>query len=635
MQISTPIRQPWAVPQAATWPVRPQLRFASLKQAVPPQPFGVRQIGNQLQFQVWAPRASRVELMFLTPRTSPNQSLTDRIHFAMPMDASPDGLGFVTRLKADFLRKRHPRLLYMYRLTYPDGSQSKLLPDPRSRYQPEDVHGPSEVIDPNAYRWQTSSLRQVPERREVNIYELHIGTLTQKGTFAAAIQKLDEIKALGINTIQVMPVKEFAGKWNWGYDMVDFFATENAYGHPDDFKRFIDEAHKRGLAVVLDVVYNHVGPEGNYLESFDDQFLSPSSTPWGKQFNWFSNPQAKAFVLDNLTMWMKEYRVDGFRFDMTNYIPDDVLRAFGNHVYGMDSDAIMIAEDGRNSNHVTLPLEHGGLGNWGKWNFSYHHSVKSIALGRSHMNAPTDAHSLAHLLRNGFPPGDIPMNSLFDGVNFYESHDEVGNHDGFRASTKTSRDRSAMLSVLKFLVPGIPMTWMGEEYGEKNPFYFFVNYSDPACVAGVQAGRRSSGQPDCTNVKNFLDSKLSWQKDEGLWRLNQALITLRKTVPALWEGDRQQMRIDDRYLGSGVLVIHRRGVEHSEDEALIVMNLSDHAYQKNYALEFPQGTWREVLNSQDQAFGGHANTNGNRFLTGLQEIELAPWSVAVFRKKAV
>lgn len=606
-------------------PSIPAVRFSGADRAA--WPYGASVKAGAARFRLWAPDAAKVELVRIRLRKNLKESLEERIMDIRPMQKR-DGDYTASMPASD-------KLLYMFRLTYPDGRKSRLLPDPRSRYQPEDVHGPSQVIPKDNYRWRIEKFDAPTDRRKLNIYEMHVGTFSKQGTFESAIAKLDEIKNAGFNTVEVMPVKEFPGKRNWGYDMVGFFAVENAYGKPEDFKRFVDEAHKRGLAVVLDVVYNHIGPEGNYFRQFDRNLVSDHVTPWGDQFN-FGHPQIERFIKDNLSLWLREYRVDGFRFDMTNHVPDDVLRMMNRHVQNVAPDAILIAEDGRSENHITLPLAHGGLGYWGKWNFDYHHLAKSNALGTPHMDNATDTASFANVLGHGFKPHNPPMNNLFDAVDYLESHDEIGNHDGNRAIVKAGAGgerRAKLHSILKLLVPGIPMTFMGEEYGERNPFYFFTDHSDPVLNRNMRKDRKDIPQPDCTRAKTFTASKLSWRKEAGFAELYAAANRLRAETPALWQGGRQEMDIHRQYLASNVLAIHRRGRENPESEVFIVANLSDYDYPAGqYAVQFPPGRWEEVLNTDDRRFGGGGGTNAARPLRNKAGIALPGWQISIFRK---
>ena len=225
------------------------------------------------------------------------------------------------------------------------------------------------------------------------------------------------------------------------------------------------------------------------------------------------------------------------------------------------------------------------------------------------------------------------MNTLHDGVIYLDSHDEVGNHDGKRTIEKAPRKRAMMGSVLKFLVPGQPMMFMGEEYGEKSPFYFIANYSDPACIQGVREGRKNSPQPDCLDESTFQASKLSWKKDPGIESMNRDAIRLRQSIPALWQGDQREMTLDERYLGSGVINLHRRGREDKDSEVLIVMNTSSYDYRQQYNFRFPPGEWEEIFSTEDIAYGNSGMTNQGKSFSGEAPITLMGSSISVFQKK--
>ncbi len=615
--------------------------------AVPKGPdgpaYGTLVNGQKVTFSLWAPRAKAVDLVILRSLTPEEPkdiaNLEKRIIDTVPMEAQAEPGSFAVSRK-----KTPPGSLYMYRLHLPDGTTTQLLPDPRSRFQPEDVHGPSQVVAPDGYAWASSRKRMHVDPRKLIPYRLHVGTFTPGGRFSDVIDRLDYIqKELGYNAIELMPVQEFAGRWNWGYDMVSLFAPENAYGRPEDLKKLVDAAHQRGMTVVLDVVYNHLGPEGNYLKSFDPHYTSAPG-PWGDRFHW-KNPKAMSVVTDNLRQWVDEFRIDMFRFDMANMFgshdseTNEVLGTIGQFMRKMEEKSgrpiHRFAEDPRPFPALTRPVEQGGLGFTAQYSFPFHHRLKSVITGQSHMGSSTEPGDLSWVLENG---DDFPhqRESLHRSVHFFESHDEIGNHDGRRAIHKTSRDRYLLGSLLKYALPGVPRNFMGEEYGEKNPFYFFVDFSDTVCVNGVKSGRKSAPQPDCIENKegNFQQSKLSWDKDPGILAATRDMIRLRKTIPSLWQGDQRQMTIDRSYLGSRVLAVHRRGVENPQDESLIIMNFSNFGYSKQeYGLRMPPGQWREVFNSADQAYQGPGPTNHGAVLTPeSSKINLPAWSMAVFTK---
>ncbi len=617
--------------------------------------YGPQVVGNKTRFRAWAPVATKVELLRFSPEK------TDAAGNAKPLDQrlesitemEPDGQG---NFYAQF-DKNLTGSLYMYRLTRKDFSQSRWLPDMFSRFQPEDVHGPSEVIKitPN----KPSRFDLTPfDKRKASVYHLHIGTFTPEGTFESTIQKLDYLKEKGYTHVKLMPVDEFSGKWNWGYDGVYKQAVENAYGTPAQFKKLVDECKKRDLRVIADVVYNHMGPEGNYLKEYDPGLLH-SGGPWGDTFNW-DHPVAMNYVLRSLEILAQDYGVNGFRFDMASRIPDQAIRTITSHLKKLNPALMLIAEDERTSNHVTMPVEHGGLGLWGKHNFAWHHRIKGLATGHSHMDSPFDLKSVSWILEEGFPGPANQANSLHDLVNFFESHDEIGNHDGQRTSTKISRDKFLMASAIKYAVPGIVWNFQGEESYAQTPFYFFVNHSDKAVIDGTREGRKYSPQPDCMAPSNFTQSKLQWEKlDAGAMKATAALNKLRQTIPALWQGDHQEMQIDRRYLSSGVLVIRRSGKENPEDKAVIVLNTSDYHYKDNYQIQFSQiqpeaaldgtvtrrafngqnpkdwqGEWEEVYNQQAAEFGGNGWTNAGKRIQDQTALTLPGNSLMIFRKKA-
>lgn len=616
--------------------------------------YGIQVVGNKTRVKTWAPSSNKVELLRLKPpgKGPDGQplSLEGRIESALEMEPDAQGNFFAE------LPENAAGSLYMFRLHKKDGSVSRPLPDIFSRYQPQDVHGPSQVIKLSPFK--PTRLDMTPfDKRQAAVYHLHVGTFTPEGTFDGLVKKLDYIKERGYNHVKIMPVDEFSGQWNWGYDGVFKQAIENAYGTPEQFKKVVEECKKRDLRVIVDVVFNHIGPEGNYLREYDPKLLN-SGGEWGDTFNW-ENPVAVNYVLRSLELMVQEYGVNGFRFDMSSRIPDNVMRMITTHLYKLNPNLLVAAEDDRNSNHVTLPVEHGGLGLAGKHNFAWHHRIKGLATGHSHMDAPHDLFNVSWILEEGFPGPNNPMNSLHDSVNFFESHDEIGNHDGQRTSTKIPRDRFLMASALKYAVPGIVWNFQGEESYAQTPFYFFVNHSDPQVIGGTRQGRRYSPQPDCMRPENFTDSKIKWDKlDAGASKATQELNRLRQSVPALWQGDQQQMQVDRQYLSSGVLVIRRSGKENPEDKVVIVINNSNYHYKDNYGMNLSdiseskaqdggvirraftgqnpkdwQGEWEEIFNQQDIQYGGTGWTNTGKSFKGQDNITLPANSVLIFRKK--
>ncbi len=600
-------------------------------------------------------------------------TLDARTEATIPM--SSDGHGSFSLERQDF----RPGTLYLYKLKGKNGSESQLLPDPRSRYQPEDVHGPSQVVDLR-FNWSSkaeATWNTAIDVRKLMTYRLHIGTFTPEGTIKAAMDQLEEIKRKGYTAIELMPVQEFAGQRNWGYDMVDYFAVEHAYGQPRELQALINKAHELGLKVMLDAVYNHIGPEGNYFSQFDAGFVNPRSTPWGDGFNYGeysrdyhpdlaqrntpdeSRP-ALNFVLDNARSWVTDFHVDGFRFDQTEHIPREALQALSQSLYDLrptphqrinanapDRPLIYLsAEDGREQNDITSP---SGLKMKSKWNFNFYHMLRSLLTGTAHMGPSVGIQEFAGFLWNGFRWGDGHENTLWNGVLFPESHDEAGNHDGSRMQKllANSPGKQRISAVLPYIIPGIPLNFMGHEEGEQSPFYFFVDYGDANAIRNLVAGRWNSPQPGfATDESTFQACKLSHRSDKGLQALSERVLALRKSVPALWQGERyangqQIYDVQSKYLGSNVIAIHRKGfVEPEEginkvDEVFMVLNDSNYDYMNNFQLTFPPGQWKEILNTEDRRFSTRkiSTNEGRTFSGGEAPITLPANSILIFQKQ--
>ncbi len=420
------------------------------------------------------------------------------------------------------------------------------IPDPASRYQPEGVHGYSEIISPNNDFLPSSRIKT----NDLIIYELHVGTFTKEGTFESAISKLDYLKELGVTAIEVMPVAQFPGKRDWGYDGVYLYAVQNSYGGPLSFKKFINEAHRRGLAVILDVVYNHVGPEGNYMTLLGPYFSSKYSTPWGLTFNFddSGSDEVRKFVLENVEFWIKEYNVDGFRLDAVHAIidnsPKHILEDIADVVHKYER--IVIAESDLNDPKIINPKEKCGYNNDAQWVDDFHHSIHAFLTGeRSGYYA--DFGSIDDIVKSyrdvfvydgkyskfrkkthGRPVKDLNGCKF---VVYIQNHDQVGNRgDGKRLIELVDKESYKIASALYLLSPYIPMIFMGEEYGEKNPFYYFSDFSEPKLIQGVREGRRrDNGQKtDPQSEETFNASKLSWNIDEEILSLYKNLIKVRR-----------------------------------------------------------------------------------------------------------
>jgi malto-oligosyltrehalose trehalohydrolase len=437
-----------------------------------------------------------------------------------------------------------------YRFVLPDGTR---VPDPASRYQPEDAHGPSEVVDPVSYVWADSEWHGRPWSQAV-LYELHIGTFTEEGTFRAAIDKLDHLAALGVTALQIMPVADFSGRFNWGYDGVLLYAPDSCYGRPEDLKALVDAAHNRGIMVLLDVVYNHFGPDGNYLPLYAPQtFTERHKTPWGDAINYDSDAshQVRQFVIHNALYWLEEFNLDGLRFDAVHQIKDDstehLLDEIARRVRAKDlgKPIHLVLENEKNEAFRLQRDGHGQpKGFTAQWNDDIHHVLHTAATSENHAyykDFVEDSEKLGRALAEGFafqgqrmeslgcdrgePSAHLPPTAF---VAFMQNHDQVGNRAfGDRISSITTPEAVHAIAAVYLLLPQTPMLFMGEEWGTRRPFPFFCDFPGELGQL-VREGRREefanlpefqdAGQraqiPDPGADATFFSGKLDWQERE-------------------------------------------------------------------------------------------------------------------------
>lgn len=495
-------------------------------------PFGAecREDGS-VRFRLWAPAARQVELCLTRREPALTLSLErcDRGWFELITDATGPGTQYRFRI---------------------DGAQE--VPDPASRFQPEDVHGPSEVIDPATFDWNGNNWRG---RRweEAAIYELHVGAFTPAGTFAAAGERLDYLADLGITALELMPVADFPGRRNWGYDGVFPFAPDSIYGRPEDLKTLVQNAHDRGLIVLLDVVYNHFGPEGNYLNSYAPQFFTDRhKTPWGHAIN-FDGPESRAvrdFFIHNALCWLTEYQFDGLRLDAVHAIIDQStphilteLAQFVRRSVEPDRHIHLILENDLNQARYLQRSRNCQIQGYdAQWNDDIHHTLHVLITGErdgyysDYIEHPLDQlgrclvdgfsyQGERSLFRNGQARGE-PTSSLPPSafVSFLQNHDQIGNR-AFGERIATIADPRAVRAAMAILLlaPSPPLLFMGEEFGALTPFLFFCDFEK--CLAeAVAAGRRNefarfmrfsdpaerSGIPDPNAIKTFETSRIDW-----------------------------------------------------------------------------------------------------------------------------
>jgi maltooligosyltrehalose trehalohydrolase len=451
-----------------------------------------------------------------------------------------------------------------YRFVLNDGDP---LPDPRSAYQPNGVHGVSRLVDHSQYRWEDQGWG-APSLAAAVIYELHIGTFTPDGTFDAAVERLDDLAELGITHVELMPVAEFSGNRGWGYDGVDLWAPHHAYGGPDGLKRLVNACHRRGLAVLLDVVYNHFGPSGNYLPQFGPYLTKRYATPWGDAVNFDDrgSDEVRRFFCDNAKMWLRDYHLDGLRLDAVHAIVDTsathILEQLASEVaelaQTLNRRLVLIAESDLNDPRIVNSPKAGGYGIDAQWSDDFHHALHTVLTGES-AGYYADFGSigdLAKALRQAFVydgrhsrfrgrihgrrPEGLP-GSRFLG--YLQNHDQIGNRArGDRSSSLMNEKRLHIGAALVMTAPFIPMLFQGEEWGASTPFIYFTGHDDEALGRAVSEGRKrefvafgwsADDIPDPQALESFIASKLDWEERKrephrGLLQWHRDLIQLRK-----------------------------------------------------------------------------------------------------------
>ena len=510
--------------------------------------FGARLTANGVAFRLWAPAAQRVDLVLDHPH---------------PLTRGEDGW-FSTEISGASASTR-----YRFRI---DGEID--VPDPASRFQPDDVFGPSEVIDHASYPWQASDWRGRPWHETV-LLEAHVGTFTREGTYRAMIDKLDHLTETGITALELLPVADFAGMRNWGYDGVLWYAPDSAYGRPEDLKALIDAAHLRGLMVFLDVVYNHFGPEGNYLGRYAPQFFTDAQTPWGRAID-YRVPQVRSFAIDNALYWLDEYRFDGLRLDAVHAIVEtgevsllhDLSVAVGQLATDAGRHIHLVLENDDNRVSVLDPVQDPPRGKYrAQWNDDYHHAWHVKLTGekqgyyRDYQRFPLA--DIARSLGSGFAyqgeasthrggqargeaSGGLPPTAF---VNFLQNHDQIGNRAfGDRLVTQAKPEAIEAALAITLLAPAIPMLFMGEEWGSKVPFPFFCDFKGGLAEA-VREGRRreyawayatyGDEVPDPLSERTFKSAVLDWESSNGSERLAlvRKLLAIRRSeiIPRLAE----------------------------------------------------------------------------------------------------
>ena len=547
--------------------------------------------------------------------------------------------------------------LYLFHL-----GQDRERPDPASRFQPEGVHGPSQLLDPQ-FSWDDDDWHGLP-LHDFIIYELHVGTFTAPGTFDAIAAQLDYLIELGITAIELMPVAQFPGRRNWGYDGVYPFAVQNSYGGPQGLKKLVNACHRRGLAVVLDVVYNHLGPEGNYLGEYGPYFTDRYKTPWGPALN-FDGPwsdEVRNYFIQNALDWVSEFHIDALRLDAVHAIldhsPMTFLEELGDAVdreaMRLNRQIFLIAESADNNARLVRERECGGYGLDAQWNDDLHHCLLALLTDEreGYYQDYGDFRQFTKAYREGFAYSgeyspfrrrrhgsssrEIPADRF---VVFSQNHDQVGNRRlGDRLGKVASFEDLKLAAGLVLLSPFIPLLFMGEEYGEEAPFPYFVEHSDAELIEAVRRGRRMEfaafewqGEiPDPQDETTFLAAKLrqelrAGEKHKTLLEFYRELIRFRKTLPALEHLAKENMKV----LGCDhekVLVVQRW---HGAGHALLVANL--HTDKVSVAITVDAGRWRKLIDSADEKWCGQRSALPADFDGGVNSrLTLAARSFGLF-----
>jgi maltooligosyltrehalose trehalohydrolase len=584
-------------------------------------PIGAEPVpGGGIHFRVWAPRARA--MIAVIEREDRNTSV------ALTSEAGGYFAGYSAEAK--------PGDLYRFSIK----GESSLMPDPASRFQPEGPLGPSMIVEPRAYRWRDADWPGLRARGRV-LYEMHIGTFTPEGTWKAASRELAELKALGITTLEIMPVHDFCGRYGWGYDSVDFFAPTRLYGRPDDLRAFVDQAHAIGLEVILDVVYNHAGPAGNFLKNFSESYFTDRyATEWGEPFNFDSAPVREFFVA-NAGYWIDEFHFDGLRLDATQNIydsPDDhILAEITRRVReaGGRRATFVVAENEPQHSRLIRPVEQGGYGMDAAWNDDFHHSAIAALTGHNeayfsdHLGKPQEFISAAkrgylyqgqyymwQKQRRGTSTAGLPAAAF---VHYLQNHDQIANLGrGWRIHRRSHPGMYRAMTALLLLMPQTPLLFQGQEFAATAPFVFFADH-EPELAAKVKEGRfkflsqfPGNGSPemrpylpDPTDPAVFEACRLDLterQRHGEAYALHRDLLRLRREDPVF----SARSALDGAVLSEAAFVL--RFFSPDGDDRLLLVNLGLDVRLMPLPeplLAPPAGNqWRLLWSSENPRYGG-------------------------------
>ncbi len=599
------------------------------------------------RFRIWAPNAETLELMVVS-KNNRREAL----------QKNKDGYWYLETSGI------FPGDRYFYVI-----NNELERPDPVSHLQPDGVHGPSEIVD-HTFDWNDQNWKGVPLEEYV-IYEIHVGTFTPEGTFEAIIPRLDELKDLGITAIELMPVAQFPGDRNWGYDGVSFFAPQHSYGGPNGLKALVDACHQKGLALVLDVVYNHFGPEGNYLGDFCPYYTEKYNTPWGRSNNFDDayNQDVRHFFYQNLVNWMANYHIDAFRLDAVHAIVDMSAYPFLKelaelvHAYSISDGRkyYVISESDLSDSRILRPGCECGFDHDAQWLDDIHHCIHTLLTGEK-SGYYADYGKMEHLAKaikeSYVYSGQFSAhrkhrhgNSAegLSGRHFIvstQTHDQVGNRMlGERLTALVSQEALRLAIATVAVSPYIPMLFMGEEYAEPSPFLYFTSHGDPNLVQGVRQGRKDEFKafkwlgepPDPQDEQTFLSSKLQWDKRlEGkhhlMWLFYKKLLSLRKTIPALSNLSKENLEV--QFKEEERLMILKRW--ENQDRVLCLLNYNEH--NLTTLVETGHALGQKLLDSYDTTWqhnsGFLQQTTLPEEIHPNQEVQLKPFQAAIYHLKS-
>ena len=599
---------------------------------------GVIWTSDTARARVWAPRVEQLGIRLLDGDRS------------VMLERSDDGW-----FEGDF-GDVEPGDRYFFVL---DGEVDR--PDPASLSQPEGVHGPSEVIDLD-FDWTDSDWRNPPLRDHV-IYELHVGTFTDAGTFDGVIEAIPKLVDLGITAIELMPVAQFPGRRNWGYDGVNLYAVQHSYGGPAGLARLVDACHRAGLAVFVDVVYNHLGPEGNYLREFGPYFTDRYRTPWGEAVN-LDGPgsdHVREFFVHNALMWTDQFHVDGLRLDAVHAMYDQSASPFlaelADAVHAMagaqDRRVHLIAESSANDPRLVRGRDAGGYQLDAAWNDDFHHALHVALTGESARyyadfgdpvadltTAISDGYIVAGRYsayrgrRHGAPSTELPRSAL---VTFAQNHDQIGNRaQGERLSTLVPPERARFAAGVTLLSPWVPMLFMGEEWAEHRPFLYFIDHGDSDLSQAVSAGRAREFEgfitpgeavPDPAALETFEASRLDWTSRQHaahrqMLDLYRTLIDIRARHRVITDPEPAAHHVSR--IGSVITLVSGEGDER--------VTASFNASGTGAEAEMTAGRWRRLLDGSDTGFGGEGTATPEHFDGG--RLHLGPWCFVAYAEHA-